>query len=317
MSNPEDWFKIDGIPGINKGVKKQFEDKINNQLIFIEGQTGSGKSITTPWYILNLIENCEIHFLQPRVNIVESIGNKLNEILVAFEDGNIDETKTFFFNNTDELNISINYAHGSEPKEEPTNDERQFESNFEESNIKVMTLGYYKGRVKRLITDTTKEYVVIIDEAHEKNVDLEFILIQLKYLRQDYDIKIKIIIMSATLDKEDIENYKKLFELTNCGSIKIESDGIKYHIKEHFLKSPTPNYEETILSLIQTLYDKKKKYNKEKEFKVLVFLTGPGQINRMSTECEKLSLGRTRIRKFYRGVDKIKKEKEKKDNRRR
>ena len=81
----------------------------------------------------------------------------------------------------------------------------------------------------------TKEYVVIIDEAHEKNVDLEFILIQLKYLRQDYDIKIKIIIMSATLDKEDIENYKKLFELTNCGSIKIESDGIKYHIKEHFL----------------------------------------------------------------------------------
>ena len=77
--------------------------KINNQLIFIEGQTGSGKSITTPWYILNLIENCEIHFLQPRVNIVESIGNKLNEILDAFEDGNIDETKTFFFNNTDEL----------------------------------------------------------------------------------------------------------------------------------------------------------------------------------------------------------------------
>lgn len=318
MSNPEDWFKIDGIPGINKGVKKQFEeqfeDKINNQLIFIEGQTGSGKSITTPWYILNLIKNCEIHFLQPRVNIVESIGNKLNDILDAFNGTKIDKTKAFFFNNPKTLdNLKINYAHGSEPKEEPiinkSTSKRQFEAEFKESHIKVMTLGYYKGRVKRLITDTTKEYVVIIDEAHEKNVDLEFILIQLKYLRQDYDIKIKIIIMSATLDKEDIENYKKLFELTNCGSIKIESDGIKYHIKEHFLKSPTPNYEETILSLIQTLYDKKKKYNKEDKFKVLVFLTGPGQINKMSTECEKLSLGRTRIRKFYRGVDKIKKEK--------
>ena len=71
--------------------------------------------------------------------------------------------------------MKINYAHGSEPKEEPINNpstgKRQFELNFEESNIKVMTLGYYKGRVERLITDTTKEYVVIIDEAHEKNVD--------------------------------------------------------------------------------------------------------------------------------------------------
>ena len=102
--------------------------------------------------------------------------------------------------------------------------------------------------------------------------------------------------MSATLDSNDENSYRELFQLETdkMAKIKISGNGVMFNIKEHYLKSPTPNYEETILNLIQSLYDKKIDKN---NFKVLVFLTGPAQIERMASLC-KTSVN---IKKFYSG----------------
>ena len=203
------WFKkrtkIDGIRGINEDTKKEFDDKLNDYLLFVTGDTGSGKSITTPWYIFRSYPNCEIHFLQPRQVIVTKMNKDLNNI----RENMINETKQFFYAGKDyELsNLKIDFAHGDNKKDD--NDL------FKNSQLKIMTLGYYKSRVETLLNNNDRIKVIIIDEAHEKNTDLEFILIKLKNYMKENQNKIKIIIMSATLDTKDINNYKEFFNRRN------------------------------------------------------------------------------------------------------
>jgi hypothetical protein len=288
------WFKkrtkTDGIRGINDDTKNDFDKKLTNDLLFVIGDTGSGKSITTPWYIFRYFSNCEIHFLQPRQVIVTKMNSELKNI----RDNMIDDTKQFFYADKDyELsNLKIDYAHGDEKKDK--------DDNFKNSQLKIMTLGYYKSRVKTLLNNNNKTKVIIIDEAHEKNTDLEFILIKLKKYMNDSNKQIKIIIMSATLDTKDKVNYQNFFNLENdIEEININGNGVLYNIKEHYLKSPTPNYEETILNLIKELYKKKKDKN---NFKVLVFLTGPAQIERLNNLCNTLSINERLT--FYSGKKK-------------
>lgn len=92
--------------------------------------------------------------------------------------------------------------------------------------------------------------VLIIDEAHERKVQIDLILLFIKNLlmsgkRPD----LKVIIMSATIDSE---KYKKYFSGVTSNVINISGQS-NYPIETHFLKNPSKSYMIEGLELIRDI----------------------------------------------------------------
>ena len=158
-----------------------------NQVTIIAGETGCGKTTKVPQF---LYENClsknikpNIIITQPRRIAATSIANRL--------------TKEFNLNPHDKL---IGYHVGMEP-------------NFNSSTqILIVTTGIFLQRLvnERTINDYTH---IIIDEVHERDVDIDFVLIILKHYLKGTNVKL--ILMSATISTVLFSNYFSKAEIEN------------------------------------------------------------------------------------------------------
>ena len=143
-----------------------------NQVLVIAGETGSGKTTQLPKMCLEagLGVRAQIGCTQPRRVAAMSLSKRLSEEL------NVDWGH--------EVGCKIRFAEHCRP----------------ETYIKMMTDGILLAEIQ---TDPFLcEYdAILVDEAHERSLNIDFLLGYLKQLTQKRD-DIKIIITSATIDTE-------------------------------------------------------------------------------------------------------------------
>ncbi len=149
----------------------------DNQVVIIAGETGSGKTTQIPKICLELGRGVSglIGHTQPRRLAARTVANRIAEEL----DSNLGETVGYRVRFTDKVS--------------------------EQSYIKLMTDGILLAEIQhdRFLSQYD---TIIIDEAHERSLNIDFLLGYLKRLlprRPD----LKVIITSATIDPERFANH--------------------------------------------------------------------------------------------------------------
>ncbi|OAG32427.1 pre-mRNA-splicing factor ATP-dependent RNA helicase DHX16 [Nematocida sp. ERTm5] len=212
---------------INKYKQQILQALKESNIIIITGGTGSGKSTQVPKILQEITQNGKlIGCTQPRRTPAVTIAERMQQELSKQEIG---------------YAIRFNTQCGK--------------------SIKYMTEGILLREIlnnPRLIRYSS----IILDEIHERTLESILLLKYLLTLARDR-IDLKLIIMTATLDKSLIQ------DVGICPIINTHC--VKYPVKIHFLKKPTDDYIRTIVLKVMHLSKKQKN--------ILVFLTGKNDLN--------------------------------------
>lgn len=242
--------------------KQQLFDLIKaHQVVIIAGETGSGKTTQIPKICLELGLGVKgfIGHTQPRRLAARSVANRIAQELDS-EIGKIVGYKIRFNDNVQDTTL-----------------------------IKLMTDGVLLAEIQqdRLLTQYD---TIIIDEAHERSLNIDFILGYLKQIlpkRPD----LKVIITSATID---VERFSRHF---NHAPI-VEVSGRTYPVEVRY--RPINNTEDTeyedfqgIINAIDELS------NEDRHGDILIFLTGEREIRDLADVLNKLDLMHTEIVPLY------------------
>lgn len=192
------------------------------QLLFIISGTGSGKTVLIPKFAL--------HFLNYSEKVAITLPKRILVLSAATYAAKTLDVK---------LGDQVGYVYKGKNMLNPNN------------KLIYMTDGYL---LMKLIEDPLlSEYkIIIIDEAHERRVSIDLLLLFLKKIlmkRSD----LKVIIMSATINGSKYQNY---FYPINNTIINISGQP-NYPIETFFLEKPKPYLSEG-LSLIKNLIPLKK-----------------------------------------------------------
>ncbi len=165
----------EGLP-VSQNVDVIAKAIAENQVVIIAGETGSGKTTQIPKICLELGRGIDgiIGHTQPRRIAARTVANRI----------------------ADELDTKLGNAVGYKVR---FNDQVS-----EHSYIKLMTDGILLAEMQK--DRLLRQYdTLIIDEAHERSLNIDFIL---GYLRQILPQRpdLKIIITSATIDPENLLN---------------------------------------------------------------------------------------------------------------
>lgn len=217
----------------------------NNQVVVIAGATGSGKTTQLPKMCLELGRTSIAH-TQPRRIAARAVAERISEELKVELGGLVGYQVRF----TDKVSA--------------------------ETKVKVMTDGILLNAMQR--RRNLEQYdTIIIDEAHERSLNIDFLLGYLKQLlpkRPD----LKVIVTSATIDPE---SFSKHF---NNAPI-IEVSGRTFPIEVRY--RPTvreahddtdPDEETTASDYIDGIIKALKELEAEAEGDTLVFLSGESEI---------------------------------------
>ena len=186
--------------------RKEFVEAIkNNQVILVDSGTGSGKTVLVPKFALHALNyNKKIAVTIPKQIIVQSSAEFAAKCLDV------------------KLGKEVGYKFRGSPSSARSKD----------TNLLFTTDGTI---VAQLINDISlPQYdMVIIDEAHERNPNIDFMLLLLKktlLVRPDF----KLIIMSATIDIDLFKNYfpEKIYKFIHLSA----GSANPYPIEDIFLK---------------------------------------------------------------------------------
>ncbi|MEY2815642.1 MAG: hypothetical protein RJA78_218 [Actinomycetota bacterium] len=217
----------------------------NNQVVVIAGATGSGKTTQIPKMCLELGRNSIAH-TQPRRIAARAVAERIAEELKV------------------ELGDLVGYQ------------VRFTDQSSAKTKVKVMTDGILLNAMQR--NRKLEQYdTIIIDEAHERSLNIDFLLGYLKQLlpkRPD----LKVIITSATIDPE---SFSKHFD----GAPIIEVSGrtfpieVRYRpIKQDEEDNPDPDASTTARDYIDGIASALDELALEPDGDVLVFLSGESEI---------------------------------------
>jgi len=179
-----------------------------NQVTLITAGTGSGKTVLIPKYAL--------HVLDYKGNVAITLPKKIvTQSAAEFGAKTLDV----------ELGKEVGYQYRGAPSK----------SKSDSTKLLYATDGTI---VQKLINDITlKEFdIIIIDEAHERKVQIDFLLYLLKQtlnVRNDF----RLVIMSATINSEIFEEYFKGGSSFNHIDI---GGATNFPIKSHFLDKDYP-----------------------------------------------------------------------------
>ena len=208
------------LPANGKLEKKKIEKTIKeNYISILEMSTGAGKSATVPITIAKMYKfKKKIVMSQPRVLTTITLSKFLSAQLDV------------------ELGTYVGYKHG-----------KGSNLNVKKSKITLVTDAIL---VLQLIENIEKYDIVIIDEVHERNINMDILLMLIKkyfeyYKKINQQPKVKFILLSATIDSE---KFIKYFEnITDIGHLFIEGRSKPI---EHIFIDEKPDIEKIIDKII-------------------------------------------------------------------
>ena len=242
-----------------------------NQVVVLAGETGSGKTTQLPKICLSIGRGTKglIGHTQPRRIAANTVAHRIAE-----------ELKTTL---GDKVGYQVRFS----------------DQTSENSLIKVMTDGILLAEIQ---TDPflNKYDTLIIDEAHERSLNIDFLLGYLKQLlikRPD----LKLIITSATID---LERFSKHF---NNAPI-IEVSGRTYPVETWYRpmyesssedSEQEPDQYAAILDAVYEIdaYEKSGKGNRGGD--ILIFLSGEREIREAADQLRKAQLPHLEVIPFY------------------
>lgn len=228
---------------------KEIEDLLEkNDIVLVTGDTGCGKTTMIPKLLMKKYKN--IVCTQPRklaaINVARKVASDLKckvgdkvGYSVRF-DSKISKNTTLRFVTDGVLLLKFCSNSVTNSKNENT---------------------FFKKNKKEKDFD-----LIIIDEAHERSINIDFLLGYFKRLQKENKLFFKVIIMSATL------NVEKFIEFFNCPIVTINQK--KHKIEYFYLKTSVEDY---VIYSINTAIDIVREYPKGD---ILVFLTGQTEIER-------------------------------------
>ncbi|KXO09082.1 ATP-dependent RNA helicase HrpA [Moritella sp. JT01] len=234
---------------------------LNNQVVIIAGETGSGKTTQIPKICLDLGLGIDgmIGHTQPRRLAARTVANRIAEELDS------------------ELGEHVGYK-------------IRFNDNVsKKSYIKLMTDGILLAEIQQ-DRFLSKYDVIIIDEAHERSLNIDFILGYLKQLlnrRPD----LKVIITSATIDPE---RFSKHFG--NAPMIEVSGRTYPVEVRYNALAEQEDGHER---DQIQGIVDAVDELQSEGLGDILVFLNGEREIRDTADALNKLKLRDTEVLPLY------------------
>ncbi|MGZ0145503.1 ATP-dependent RNA helicase HrpA [Kribbella sp. WER1] len=229
-------------------LKDEIADAIrDHQVVVVAGETGSGKTTQIPKICLELGRGIHgmIGHTQPRRLAARTVAERIAEELGT----ELGETIGFAVRFTDKVS--------------------------ERSLVKLMTDGILLNELQR-DRDLTRYDTLIIDEAHERSLNIDFILGYLKRLlprRPD----LKVIITSATIDPERFAAHFAAADGTPAPIVEVS--GRTYPVEVRYRPVNDPEDPGTIdRDQTQAILDAVDELEYEADGDVLVFLSGEREI---------------------------------------
>jgi len=230
----------------------------NNQVTIIAGETGSGKTTQIPKICLQAGLGCagQIACTQPRRIAAKSVAQRV----------------------ADEINKPLGGAIGYQVR---------FDEKFSvDGYVRFMTDGILLQQTLR--DKWLSDYdTIIIDEAHERSLNIDFLLGFIKQLinkRKD----LKVIITSATIDTDKFSKHFNDAPIINVS-------GRSYPVTAHYRPLEDNNLElnQGIVRAIDEIYAH------SHDGDVLIFLPGEREINEAAEQLQRKHLPHTEILKLY------------------
>lgn len=243
---------------ISQQAEKISETIKNHQVTIIAGETGSGKTTQIPKICLQagLGTTGQIACTQPRRIAAKSVAQRV----------------------ADELGQSLGEAVGYQVR---------FDEKFSvDGYVKFMTDGILLQQTLR--DKWLNDYdTIIIDEAHERSLNIDFLLGFIKQLiskRSD----LKVVITSATIDTEKFSKHFNDAPIINVS-------GRSYPVTVHYRSLEENNLElnQGIIRAIDEIY------SHSPEGDVLIFLPGEREINESFDQLKRKHLPNTEVLKLY------------------
>ncbi|MEC3980771.1 ATP-dependent RNA helicase HrpA [Amycolatopsis sp. H20-H5] len=235
-----------------------------NQVVIVAGETGSGKTTQLPKICLELGRGVrgQIGHTQPRRLAARTVADRIAS-----------ELKT-------ELGDAVGYK------------VRFTDQSGQDTLVKLMTDGILLAEIQ---TDRMlRQYdTLIIDEAHERSLNIDFILGYLKQLlprRPD----LKVIITSATIDPE---RFSKHFDDAPI----VEVSGRTYPVEVRYrpIVDPDDPHADPDRDQTQAICDAVEELANEGPDDVLVFLSGEREIRDTADALNRLDLRNTEVLPLY------------------
>jgi len=235
---------------VYKFKSKLLETVDKNQIVVVEGETGSGKTTQIPQF---LVENgyaipgeSVVACTQPRRVAATSIANRV----------------------ADEMDVSLGEEVGYTIRFEDISDPRR-------TVLKFLTDGML---LREAMGDPllSRYSVIVLDEAHERTLATDVIMGLLmevlpKRKKGSKNGELKVVVMSATLDAEKFQTY-----FNNAPILKVP--GRKFPVEIFYTAKPERNYVEAAVRTALQIH------KCEPEGDILVFLTGEQEIEQACEE---------------------------------
>ncbi len=225
-----------------------------HQVVVVVGETGSGKTTQLPKIALEVAGNRRgmLGCTQPRRLAAVAVARRIAEEV------------------------------GCEPGQYVGYQVRFDDHTGPETKLKLMTDGILLAETQN-DRDLRQYHTIIIDEAHERSLNIDFLLGYMKLLlsrRRD----LKLIISSATMDAAAFSDFFG-------GAPVINVEGRTYHVDMHYM--PPRNSEEDLSDHVARAVEWLSEYDERGD--VLVFLPGEREIRECAEVLEAMNLPRTDI----------------------
>lgn len=205
------------LPILGK-LEEIIETVANNQVTVIVGETGSGKTTEIPVMLFEygIGNGRQIGITQPRriaaTSVAEYVAGKLNS----------------------ELGQKVGYKI------------RFDDTSSDRTKVKFMTDGILLEEIQH-DPDLSRYSVIMIDEAHERSINIDFLLGLLKdLLKRRRDLKL--VVTSATIDEQKYSDY-----FDNAPIINVS--GRTFPVEIHYLDSPVWGRDELVDEITSTVME--------------------------------------------------------------
>ncbi|PLR48566.1 ATP-dependent RNA helicase HrpA [Chimaeribacter arupi] len=233
----------------------------DHQVVIVAGETGSGKTTQLPKICMELGRGIkgQIGHTQPRRLAARTVANRI----------------------ADELETTLGGAIGYKVR---FNDQVS-----DTTQVKLMTDGILLAEIQqdRLLMQYD---TLIIDEAHERSLNIDFIL---GYLRQLLPKRpdLKVIITSATIDPQRFSRH------FNNAPV-IEVSGRTYPVEVRY-RPVADDADDTERDQLQAIFDAVEELGREGPGDILIFMSGEREIRDTADGLNRLNLPHTEILPLY------------------